>query len=67
MAEQSRRFNEGEDAFWDHVDDVLEENDRVMREFVTPKVTEIRRPGEIGSVAVRPTFFDLPPEPPEAA
>lgn len=64
MAQTSRRFNEGEDAFWDHVDEVLAENELAMQRI-------IRRPGEIGAVAVRLTQAALPelelPDPPEAA
>lgn len=59
MAEMSRRFNEDE-KFWEHVDEVLAENERVM-------TAKVRRPGEIGSVVTRLTFQPELPEPPEAA
>lgn len=58
MAQMSRRFNE--EGFWEHVDEVLAENDAVMAPI-------IRRPGEIGSVVTRLTFNPELPEPPEAA
>ena len=59
MAQMSRRFNF--DDFQEQIDDALAENEQAMREFVMPKVTEIRRPGEIGSVVTR-LSFELPPD-----
>lgn len=64
MAEQSKRFNAGEDAFWDHVDDVLADNEVVMSNIIPFKD---RRPGEIGAVAATPLYIewvgdDLPPD-----
>lgn len=66
MAQMSKGFND--DPFWQHVDEVLAENEAIM-------ASKIRRPGEIGSVACRPTLLDatdpeqplLPDLPPEAA
>jgi hypothetical protein len=69
MAEMSRRFN------FDDFDAQIAE---ALAEHGTPEPTPLRRPGEIGSVAIRPSYlnnvgitpdFDLDPlpEPPEAA
>lgn len=55
MAESSNTFNHGDDAFWDHVDDVLAENEEVMK--------RIRRPGSVGAVICRPSFLiEQPPQ-----
>lgn len=59
MAEMSRLFNF--DDFDKQIAEALEENDEAMAQ-VRPL-----RPGDIGAVAIHPTLFDWPPEPPEAA
>lgn len=55
MAEMSRLFNF--DDFERQVTEALEENDEAMAD-----IRPIRRPGEIGAVAVHPTLFDMPPD-----
>lgn len=59
MAEMSRLFNF--DDFDSQIAEALDENEAAMREFQIPKVAEIRRPGEIGAVALHPTLFEMPP------
>ena len=51
----SRLFNF--DDFDRQIAEALEQNDEAMADVVP-----IRRPGEIGAVALHPTLFDLPPD-----
>lgn len=60
MAEMSRRFNF--DDFDEQVADALAENDAAMAEVLL-----IRRPGEIGAVAITPLYREwfgdeMPPD-----
>lgn len=57
MSQSSKHFNRESFEEW-LVDSqrVLDENDEAMA-----TVTSIRRPGEIGAVAVKPSF-ELPPD-----